>query len=132
MSDEKASGLMDYAIRKALAAGWQLPFEEPILSITVSSKPVDDVDQLEPYVRMEIDDNSQYGDYCVGLPGILFDLGFAQTLWPGYVDLATHEVYEVRPAGIPTAERWKVHEQMMVVSTERLRYLAKAVGYAVH
>lgn len=129
MSDEKAGGLMDYAIRKALAAGWQLPFEEPILSITVSSKPVDTVEQLEPYVRIELDSDT---DFCIGLPGILFDIDFARTIWPGYVDLTTHKVYETRPAGIPTAERWKVHLQMMVVSTERLRYFAKAIGYEAH
>lgn len=129
MNDAWASRLMDYGIKQALAAGFQLPFEEPILSITVERKDVSGTPQLEPYVRITLDGDT---DYCVGLPGILFDIDFARAIWPGYADLATHKIYDSPQPGIPTAERWKVHLQMMVVSTERLRYFAKAIGYETH
>lgn len=129
MSPNKASGLMDFAVKKAIAGGFQLPFEEPILSISVRDDPVDGVDQLEPYVRIELDGET---DFCIGLPGLLFDLNFVQALWPGYVDLGTHKVYETPQPGIPVAALWKVNVQMMVVSTERLRFLAKAIGYEAH
>ena len=129
MNLEKATAVMDYSIRKAMAGGFQLPFEEPVLSIRVERNPIEGVDQLEPYVRIELDGDT---DFCIGLPGILFDIDFARALWPGFTDMRSDEVYETRPAGFMTAECWKVNLQMLAISTERIRYMAKASGYAAH
>lgn len=129
MSPEKTNDLIRFIVKKALAGGWQIPFEEPIKNIVVSADDVDGTYQTEPYIRFELDGEH---DWCVGIPHIIFDIEFVKALWPGFVDLATHKIYETPPPGIPVAACWKVNVQMMVVSTERLRFLAKATGYETH
>jgi len=117
LSDQE---VLEACIRKATDAGWRPPFEEPILSFTVTQDDVEGTYQTEPYIRFELDGTH---DWCVGIDKVIFSIDFAKALWSkSAIDMSQELEWK---SDIPSIfiPKWAFHIQQLAIAPDRIAYL---------
>ena len=122
--------ILTKVIEKAIVGGWQIPFEEPLLGVSVETDDVEGTPQTDPYIKFELDGSH---DWLVGIPGIIFNHGFAKALW-GNGLLTNGQVWLNKLLSTSDdcylqfdGERWQYHLQQMVIADDPIKYLGEHI-----
>ena len=121
----KGMKILEQAIRKAIANGWEMPFNSNVYEINryMPTRPA----SIAFGIREDWQDDGQHLEGHWSIQELIFDHGFAKALWGeglvcGYCGSNTHDAYCERQEYVAL---WEYHLKEMVISDDPIQYLGE-------